>query len=54
MHEVAGGGLAGALAIIFVWALRSFFPNLDIPAEVESAITTVFSSVGAWIAARAK
>lgn len=46
-QKVWSGGLAGAFTIIVVWVLHSF-AGLKIPAEISSAITTVFTIVISW------
>lgn len=46
---VTTGGVAGAITIVLVWAVQTIWPSLDVPAEVQGAITVVVTFVAAWI-----
>lgn len=46
-RKVAAGGLAGSVTIILVWILNSGV-GVDVPPEVASAFTTLFSVVTGW------
>lgn len=46
--KVTIGGLAGALSAILVWALNQY-AGAQIPGEIGSAITTVFTFVVAYL-----
>lgn len=45
--KVYASAAAGAIAVILVWIIGLF--DVDVPAEVAAAITTVLSAVGAWL-----
>ena len=47
-RKVGAAGLGGALAIILVWAVGAF-TSVVIPAEVGTAIGTVFSFAAGWL-----
>lgn len=46
---VTTGGVAGALTIVLVWIAQTVFPSLDVPAEIQGAITVVVTFLAAWI-----
>lgn len=46
-RKVTAGGLASALTIVLVWALGA--AGIDVPAEVASAITTIFGFAAAYL-----
>jgi uncharacterized membrane protein YfcA len=41
-RKVSAGGLAGALSIILVWALKAY-GHTELPPEVASGVTTLIS-----------
>lgn len=45
--KVAAGGIAGACTVILVWGIDEF-GGIKVPAEVASALTTIFSFVVAY------
>lgn len=47
-NKAVAGGAAGAATIILMWILDKFF-NLEIPAEVGSAATTLIGTVAVWV-----
>ena len=46
-RKVSAGGLAGALSIVVLWALK-VYGHQELPAEVGSAVTTVLSFVTSY------
>jgi hypothetical protein len=49
--KVAAGGVAGALTVVLVWVINTFMLTnqaQQIPGEVASAITTIFSFAVAY------
>ena len=54
-RKVGVGTLAGAVTIVFVWALNTYaIAGHPIPAEIGSAITTVFTFVLSYLAPEAQ
>ena len=46
---VTTGGVAGAITVVLVWIAQTIWPSLDVPAEVQGAITVVVTFLAAWI-----
>lgn len=46
-RKVSAGALAGALSVVVVWVLGEY-AEVEIPPEVASAITTVFTFIVAY------
>jgi hypothetical protein len=51
--KMQASGIMGALTIVLVWACHQFF-KLDVPPEVASAITLIFSFAGGYFAPHSK
>lgn len=49
ISKANAGAFATALATLIAFGLRTWGPNIDLPAEVEVAIATVISGVFGWI-----
>ena len=47
-RKVTVGGLAGAVSIIVVWAVRTF-GEVEVPPEIASAVTVVLTFVAAYL-----
>lgn len=48
MHaKVAAGGAAGAATIVLVWLAG--LKGIEVPAEVASALTVLFSTAAGWV-----
>ncbi|MCD5345045.1 hypothetical protein [Agromyces sp. S2-1-8] len=54
VNAAAGGAaVAAAVTTIGAWALRQF-AGVELPADVQGAVTIVLAAVGAWAAGYAK
>ena len=49
-RKVSAGGLAGALSIILVWAIKQF-GAMELPAEVASGVTTLLTFITSYFVA---
>lgn len=47
-RKVAAGGIAGAVTMIAVWAAK-LFGNVDVPAEIAVAISTLVSFATSYL-----
>ncbi len=50
-NSVASGGICGAVVVIGIW-IWEITTDIKVPPEVAAAITTVVSSLGAWISSK--
>lgn len=50
-RKVAAGGLAGAISLVVVWTLNTYFLPVEkpIPAEIGMSITTIFTFAVSWL-----
>lgn len=46
-RKAVAAGLAGALTVVLVWVLR--LAHVEMPPDVASAVTTIFSACGAYL-----
>lgn len=50
VNAAAGGAVvAGAVTIIATWIVGLAYPEVEVPAEVQTAVTVVLTAAGAWI-----
>ena len=51
--KMQASGVSGAVSVVVMWALHQFW-KLDIPPEIASAITVIFSFISGYFAPRDK
>lgn len=47
--KVTAAAAAGAAVTILLWLQSTFFPDLEVPAEVGAAATTLATFIGGWV-----
>lgn len=52
-QKVAAAGIGGAITIVLVWLTKQIF-NIDIPAEVASAVTAIVSFLSGYFVRETK
>jgi hypothetical protein len=51
--KMQASGVSGAMTVVVIWCLRQFW-KVEIPPEIASAITVIFSFIAGYFAPRDK